>query len=224
MFYLTIIAFVISIISLIGFSGHAYTYPSYLSDELPDFTMFQTMFGYKGKIMGFSVEVDGNTGMVILFVIQIILLIANLVVIILYYKKINDGDCEKGALFFSCGIVLFSLIAAIMSLCTINITASNNLSNVKDAKLGFAPIFYSILQFIIIAIHGFLIVKSLMESRYSYRHISYRTNNSQQHYQQPYNNRSISVTDELKKYKELLDSGAITQEEYDTKKKQLLKL
>ena len=28
--------------------------------------------------------------------------------------------------------------------------------------------------------------------------------------------------DELKKYKELLDSGAITQEEYDTKKKELL--
>lgn len=28
--------------------------------------------------------------------------------------------------------------------------------------------------------------------------------------------------DELKKYKDLLDSGAITQEEYDTKKKQLL--
>ena len=31
-----------------------------------------------------------------------------------------------------------------------------------------------------------------------------------------------SDADELKKYKELLDSGAITQEEYDAKKKQLL--
>ncbi|MCI7234266.1 MAG: SHOCT domain-containing protein [Oscillospiraceae bacterium] len=33
---------------------------------------------------------------------------------------------------------------------------------------------------------------------------------------------SSSTTDELKKYKELLDSGVITQEEFDAKKKQLL--
>lgn len=33
---------------------------------------------------------------------------------------------------------------------------------------------------------------------------------------------SSSVADEIKKFKELLDLGAITQEEYDTKKKQLL--
>ncbi len=35
---------------------------------------------------------------------------------------------------------------------------------------------------------------------------------------------SSSAADELKKYKELLDSGAITQEEFDTKKNQLLGL
>lgn len=34
----------------------------------------------------------------------------------------------------------------------------------------------------------------------------------------------LSATDELKKYKELLDSGVITQEEFDAKKKQLLNL
>ncbi len=33
-----------------------------------------------------------------------------------------------------------------------------------------------------------------------------------------------SEADELKKYKELLDSGAITQAEYESKKKQILKL
>ena len=37
-------------------------------------------------------------------------------------------------------------------------------------------------------------------------------------------NHTISNADELKKYKELLDSGAITQEEYDKKKKELLNL
>ena len=34
----------------------------------------------------------------------------------------------------------------------------------------------------------------------------------------------FSNADELKKYKELLDSGVITQEEFDAKKKQLLDL
>ena len=34
---------------------------------------------------------------------------------------------------------------------------------------------------------------------------------------------NVSQADELKKYKELLDNGAITQEEFDKKKKQLLK-
>jgi len=34
----------------------------------------------------------------------------------------------------------------------------------------------------------------------------------------------VSNADELKKYKDLLDSGVITQEEFDTKKKQLLGL
>ena len=37
-------------------------------------------------------------------------------------------------------------------------------------------------------------------------------------------NSPISNADELKKFKELLDSGAITQEEYDVKKKELLDL
>ena len=38
------------------------------------------------------------------------------------------------------------------------------------------------------------------------------------------NYKNESVTDELKKYKELLDAGIITQEEFDAKKKQLLSL
>ena len=37
-------------------------------------------------------------------------------------------------------------------------------------------------------------------------------------------NETLNVPDELKKYKELLDSGAITNEEYETMKKKLLNL
>lgn len=36
--------------------------------------------------------------------------------------------------------------------------------------------------------------------------------------------KSVSAADEIAKYKDLLDSGAITQEEFDAKKKQLLGL
>ena len=35
---------------------------------------------------------------------------------------------------------------------------------------------------------------------------------------------NLSAADEIKKYKELLDLGIITQEEFDQKKKQLLNL
>ena len=35
---------------------------------------------------------------------------------------------------------------------------------------------------------------------------------------------AVSAADELKKFKELLDAGVITQEEFDAKKKQLLGL
>ena len=35
---------------------------------------------------------------------------------------------------------------------------------------------------------------------------------------------NLGIADEIKKYKELLDSGAITQEEYDKKKKELLNI
>lgn len=38
------------------------------------------------------------------------------------------------------------------------------------------------------------------------------------------NNNQVSVADEIKKYKELLDMGAISQEEFDEKKKELLNL
>lgn len=39
---------------------------------------------------------------------------------------------------------------------------------------------------------------------------------------QTQSNEGVSSADEIKKFKELLDSGVITQEEFDTKKKQLL--
>lgn len=43
-------------------------------------------------------------------------------------------------------------------------------------------------------------------------------------FDEPNNENNVTNADELLKFKQLLDSGAITQEEYDIKKKQLLNL
>ena len=50
------------------------------------------------------------------------------------------------------------------------------------------------------------------------------TENRKEIQEQLTSNSNFSVTDEIKKYKELLDMGAITQEEYERKKKELLNL
>ena len=53
----------------------------------------------------------------------------------------------------------------------------------------------------------------------------YHTLNQQQSFQnKPVEQAPVSAADEIKKFKELLDIGAITQEEFDAKKKQLLGL
>lgn len=48
---------------------------------------------------------------------------------------------------------------------------------------------------------------------------NYKTNSDEKE-----SGQTLSVADEIKKFKDLLDSGIISQEEFDTKKKQLLRL
>lgn len=104
------------------------------------------------------------------------------------------------------------------------------------------PTFYEIAMQDILTVEasfGFLIVKSLASniSFHSYSlnvaPVKMQTLIKQQmaQYANPLragaptaSNGSISTADELLKWKQLLDSGAITQEEYDAKKKQLLGL
>lgn len=47
---------------------------------------------------------------------------------------------------------------------------------------------------------------------------------SKRHVNEPPSNNSVSAADEILKMKELLDAGILTQEEFDTKKKQLLNI
>lgn len=61
-----------------------------------------------------------------------------------------------------------------------------------------------------------------MEAAYNY--IMERIEYYRQHKDEAVGKQAISPADELKKFKELLDMGAITQEEFDAKKKQILGL
>ena len=76
--------------------------------------------------------------------------------------------------------------------------------------------FYGFMLFIVAIIHVNLIPDKTTQSI----HFNAVTPNS---YYAP-SNSGQSAADELKKYKELLDSGTITQEEFDAKKRQILKL
>lgn len=64
--------------------------------------------------------------------------------------------------------------------------------------------------------------KNILNNNEVLTEISKLINNRQSTIKEPKNN--VSIPEELKKYKELADSGVITQEEFKTKKKQLLDL
>ena len=65
--------------------------------------------------------------------------------------------------------------------------------------------------------------KGIMNNNEIHTEISKLLNNRQSQKQEKVNN-NTNTTEELKQYKELLDSGIITQEEFEAKKKQLLGL
>ena len=103
--------------------------------------------------------------------------------------------------------VLYFLVAAGLGLIPANIA--------KDKGYSFGLWwFYGFMLFIIAIIHVSLIKdKNAQQIPINVVHSNYA---------QP--NNANSIADELKKYKELMDQGIITEEEFQTKKDQLLKL
>ena len=75
------------------------------------------------------------------------------------------------------------------------------------------------LFYVIIVLHIVTIIFSVFIRFRKFEDIILKESN-----QEEKSNNSVSSADELKKFKELLDMGAITQEEFDAKKKQLLGL
>ena len=71
---------------------------------------------------------------------------------------------------------------------------------------------------------SFLLIKNAKEIHEEVRKLLIERQEKQQQAQTPVTVARVSGAEELKQYKELLDSGVITQEEFEAKKKQLLGL
>ena len=212
----SIIACVIVIFSIFAFFGA----PIHITGYKVLINVFDVMFGeYNNK---------PYAGMVILFILQLTIMLFALIELFLCYK-VKFGDTDEFIVeSFSVVTSIFSLVALILSFCTIN------LLGIKDSgvSLGAGPITYSIMH--IVAIILYIVGIFVEEDVYSNAHTKYKYNrnynprNIPNPLNKPVNNTNKTVLSENQKielilnYKKMLDEGILTQEEFDKKKKEIL--
>lgn len=229
-----IVACVVAIASILAFFGASITYPSSLNIDSP--SMFKLMFGYTEEAYGYKVDVKACTGLTILFVIEILIIVLAIIALIIAYKSKKDplfsGDNESIIEKIIYLMIPFSLVACILSFATLGLT--NNSTGTSDISLGFGPIIYSILQILVLII--LFVAIYLNEVQNASKKNYYVKHQNTQSYLKPMNTVSSSVTtankesalsekeklDLLTKYKTLLDSGVVTKEEFEKKKKDLI--
>lgn len=144
------------------------------------------------------------------FILPLLLLTLMVISTIFFYKK-----SYKKAFILNFFLTLLIIIMVIfLPNQRIRIVTENDfLYQSIDGIVIYASIFIEIILFMIITVIPYLIVKGKIKKNFpKYREVEIVN--------LPNNN--FSIPDEIKKYKELLDSNAITQEEYEKKKKQLL--
>ena len=214
-----VIASVISLCSIFAFFGKAFSNTGGIA--VPN--MFQLMFGGTGSYSGYLVQWKQYGVLTFLFVLQILLMVAAIISFFICYNiKANYGEENHGVI-VSIIMAMFSLIALIVSFCTLSITDTSATSRVR---LGFGPIFYSSLNILIvillvagIAINYAQASRSYRSKPSAYRKVSVSTNTTVPAKPILTENEKADL---ILKYKKMLDDGAITQEEYDKKKKELL--
>jgi len=214
-------ATIISAFSIFAFFGNAAANTG--GTAIPN--MFQLMFGGIGTYSGYTIAWKQYGGLTFLFVLEIIIIIMAVVTWCVCGIAYEDGP-KVGCGIFS-GIC--SLVALIISFCTLSITNIDPYG--YGVTLGFGPIFYSILNIIsVLLIACGVIYHFVSERRYTYTSrytprstygsSSYSSSSSQET-QKPKLSENEKA-DLLLKYKGLLDAGVITQEEFDSKKKEIL--
>lgn len=227
-----VISGIIALLSIFAFFGNAFSNTGGIL--IPN--MFQLMFGSSETYQSIIIEWKQFGGLTFLFVLQILIMIVAIISFFVCYNiKANDGEESHGVI-VSVIMGLMSIVALIVSFSTLGITDINQ-DGYYNVQLGFGPIFYSILNIIIVVLLIIGIVLDHTQPSYSYRSrtSSYRPStsstytNSTASSASQNNNSSTKPTlsenekiDLILKYKKTLDDGIITQEEFDKKKKELL--
>ena len=209
-------------------------------------TMFDLTFG---KNIGGELYYKMNTGMVFIFLFEIICIIVAMISIIKTIKNLISSSEEMNGIGYYGTSCLFSLIALIMSFCSISLLEEDldlpiHLDSVLS--LGAGPIAFSVLHiFSILFIVGGILPNAFKPSQRAYcarRANNYRsisgnaiqgTTSVQRNNAQQVTNGAQTTSKEkrseeekialLEKYHKLLETNVITQEEFDTKKKEILK-
>ena len=209
-------------------------------------TMFDLTFG---KNIGGELYYKTNTGMVFIFLFEIICIIVAMISIIKTIKNLISSSEEMNGIGYYGTFCLFSLIALIMSFCSISLLEEDldlpiHLDSVLS--LGAGPIAFSVLHiFSILFIVGGILLNVYKPSQRAYnarRANNYRsisgnaiqgTTSVQRNNAQQVTNGAQTTSKEkcseeekivlLEKYHKLLENNIITQEEFDTKKKEILK-
>ncbi len=217
------IASIILTLSIFAFFGNAFSNTG--GNLIPN--MFHLMFGGTTTYEGHMIIWKQYGALTFLFVVEILIIVLAIIAFnICYNIKNNYGD-EKYGTYISVGLICLAIAASITSLCTLKITNINQ-NGSYDVKLGFGPIFYSILQMLSIVLLVVGIILNYNEQQ-SFRRFASRPSSTTYSSQSTVSSSSSKPSfnenekaDLILKYKKMLDEGVITQEEFDKKKKQLL--
>lgn len=157
---------------------------------------------------------EGNMIFLLIFIIS--MFVANIILCLFSYFKNSD---EKDGIIHVILPIINTIIMFAMGPMNAGIVIHNtdlfDSTKVKSVVVeNVEPLFFVVIFVLLVIVVMALIKRS-----------NFVVPKEEKQPQQVINNiQETSNADELKKYKELLDSGAITQEEFDKKKKQLLGL
>ena len=229
-----VIAGIIAMFSIFAFFGNAFSNTG--GTAIPN--MFHLMFGGSGFYQGYLVQWKQYGWLTFLFVLQILIMIVAIVAFVICYNiKSNYGEESRGVE-VSVIMILLSLAALIISFFTLTITDINQ-DGYYNVQLGLGPILYSVLHIItIIMLIGGIVIYVVQpsctyrpKSTSTYKPYSSQTvlnaKSSESAASKPNVSPKTTLSENEKidlilKYKEMLDDGVITQEEFDKKKKELL--
>ena len=212
-----IAAGIISILSIFSFFGGVF-------DVINIPSMFDLMFGATKTVNGTVYTFPQYGGFTFLFVLQILIIVISFVGFWVAYKVKKVDFTDGAGIGVSIVSSLMSLVALIISFCTFPIIGFDPSTQSVDVKLGFGPVFYSILHIIVILLFvaGMLINRKSLND-YDKKYI--KTTNTSSSFNTWSSKPSLSESEKadlILKYKKMFDEGVITKEEYDKKKNELV--